>query len=394
MTQVSTDGNEGSKLSATPSARALSLYRDEIIAEWVSRVRTEVEQASRLRRVVLVDTAPAFLDNLAEALSEEHPRTTATASTNIAEEHGGERARLTKFGPDQLIKEYQLLRDTIVGRLVREVELTSRDRNIIQRSIDQGLSEAVLAFTVVQNQIREQFVAGLSHDLRNPLSSIKMSGQMIQNLIEDIPQDEVREDIRRLTARVVSNARRADRMIQDLLDASMLQAGEKVSLKIEECDMLSIVRDVVVELSSPEQNRIRINGVPVRGFWDCNAIRRAIENLVTNAFKYGKPGTAIGVRVSRVGERATIHVHNDGEPIPLKDQEMLFGTFRRTHSAKRSGIRGWGLGLALVRAVAESHGGSIGVESNPESGTTFLIDIPQDSRPFQDAATGDNKDCY
>ena len=78
-------------------------------------------------------------------------------------------------------------------------------------------------------------------------------------------------------------------------------------------------------------------------------------------------------------------VHNHGSYIPAEEKASLFHAFRRSPAAQQSGKRGWGLGLVLVRGVAEAHGGSIGVESLPAQGTTFLIDIPQDARPFQQA---------
>jgi signal transduction histidine kinase len=82
-----------------------------------------------------------------------------------------------------------------------------------------------------------------------------------------------------------------------------------------------------------------------------------------------------------------VSVHNEGESIPLHEQEMLFQAFRRAEAAKAGNKKGWGIGLALVRGVAEGHGGSIGLDSLPGTGTTFIIDIPIDARPFQQAPT-------
>jgi signal transduction histidine kinase len=110
-----------------------------------------------------------------------------------------------------------------------------------------------------------------------------------------------------------------------------------------------------------------------------------VENLVTNAVKYGSPDTLITVRISSHEARVILSVHNDGPPIPVEEQKGLFLPFRRSEAARASVQRGWGLGLALVRSVAEAHGGSIGLDSAPGTGTTFTIDVPQDARPFQGA---------
>ncbi|HET9450512.1 MAG TPA: ATP-binding protein, partial [Aggregicoccus sp.] len=83
--------------------------------------------------------------------------------------------------------------------------------------------------------------------------------------------------------------------------------------------------------------------------------------------------------------RAQVAVHNEGSYIPAEQQESLFQAFLRSEEAERSPQRGWGLGLPLVRAVAEAHGGSIEVASDPQRGTTFTLDLPLDARPFQDA---------
>jgi len=80
-------------------------------------------------------------------------------------------------------------------------------------------------------------------------------------------------------------------------------------------------------------------------------------------------------------------VHNEGEPIPADQFESIFQVFRRADAAKEGGKDGWGIGLPYVRSVAESHGGSVAVDSAVRRGTTFTIDIPVDSRPFQDAPT-------
>ncbi|NJM10399.1 MAG: HAMP domain-containing histidine kinase [Bdellovibrionaceae bacterium] len=201
----------------------------------------------------------------------------------------------------------------------------------------------------------------------------------------DIHQDDVREDLLRLTLRLVNSIKRADRMIQELLDASALQIGEKVALKFRDCDMISVIQEVMAELPHKEHARVLLDGVSAKGCWDSEALRRAIENLVTNALKYGDSTSAITIKVRPAHERVMVTVHNYGAHIPVEEQEALFQAFRRSHSAKSSGKPGWGIGLALVRAVAEGHGGSVVVDSRPEKGTAFIIDIPEDARPFLNA---------
>ncbi len=374
--------------SKTPSAQALFQLKKEILAEWEKNVREKVNAAAQLQRPVLTDTVPSFLDNLAESLSEEHPRTIATESTTIAEEHGSERARLSRYGPDQLITEYQLLRDVVLNKLQAVVSLTEGDRITIQKSFDQAVCDAMTAFFLVHSQIREKFVAGLGHDLRNPLGAAKMSAELILlSLNDEAYQGEIFEDLRKLAQRIVNNAKRADRMIQDMLDASVIQIGEKVPLKVGEWEILAIVKDVITDLNRKEQERIHLVGSPVWGHWDGEALRRSVENLLSNAMKYGDSETPVTIRVNALAGRMILSVHNLGAEIPAEEQEVLFQAFRRSQAAKASGKKGWGIGLALVRGVAEGHGGSIAVDSLRGRGTTFSIDIPVDARPFLDAPT-------
>jgi signal transduction histidine kinase len=120
-------------------------------------------------------------------------------------------------------------------------------------------------------------------------------------------------------------------------------------------------------------------------WWDRAAAQRALENVMGNAVKYGAPDTPIRVKIALVNERVMLSVHNEGEPIPPDQMESIFQVFRRADPAKEANIEGWGIGLPYVRSVAESHGGSVVVDSAVSRGTTFVIDIPLDARPLQSA---------
>ena len=365
----------------TPAARCLLELRDEVLEEWCKQCREQIPNAKDLLHPVLINTIPSFIDNLAEALAYEHPRTTATDFSTIAQEHGGERARLTNYSPDRLLTEYELLREIIVDKLSAAIELGERERRIIRKSFDSAIRESMLAFFLVHSRFREQFMASVSHDLRNPISATKLNGELILRLAEKVSDEKQRERLTISAQRIVNNSKRADRMIQDLLDVSALQFGEKIRLNVAECEMLEQVRDVVGELATEEQARIEIRGGPAKGFWDCAAIRRVIENLVSNAFKYGSHESMVRIEISAVHGRALLSVHNDGNVIPPEDHDFLFKLFRQGEQGKKVG-KGWGIGLAMVKGVAEAHGGSVGLDSSVDQGTTFTVDIPLVARLF------------
>ncbi len=220
-------------------------------------------------------------------------------------------------------------------------------------------------------QDREQFVATLSHDLRNPLSVARSSADLIRRY----PDDVVRRD--RLFKKIDFSIERADRMIQDLLDSSRLQSGRNLQLPMENSDLSDIVRAVVQEQAELYDGRIiyKVDGSCV-GTWSKDGIRRLLENLISNAIKYGKVGGPVTVTLDRGAGEVLLSVHNTGNLISDEEQSMLFQPFYRAKFAEQGSARGWGLGLPLVRGIAEAHGGGAAVQSSLEAGTTFVVRLP------------------
>lgn len=103
---------------------------------------------------------------------------------------------------------------------------------------------------------------------------------------------------------------------------------------------------------------------------------------MSNAVKYGKPDSTIKIKIAETHERLVLSVHNEGNPVPREEQDSIFQMYGRARAAKDGLKEGWGTGLPYVRTVAESHAGSVSVDNSTERGTTFLIDIPVDIRPY------------
>lgn len=352
--------------------------KDVVIAKWEKQIRHELKGAKYLDQPILVDTLPAFIDNIAEALTPDYPREFACDFSTVAQEHGGERARMTVYNPDEIIREYQVLKEVLLEVLGAKFSLTREQYLIVIHSIDFALRESVTAFALVQTEIREKFIATLTHDLRNPLGVIKTAAELVSDDYENEVQG------REFLAMIVDNAKRIDRMIQDLLDATVVKSGGKLQLVLDKCDVLEIASCVTRDLAMTHGDRFKIAGPSVEGYWSADGLRRAIENLCLNAIKYGDATSPVSIQIACSYGRTVVSVHNEGPPIPVEEQEAIFQVFRRAYSAKRDKKMGWGLGLALVRGVAEGHGGSVMVDSKEGRGTTFMMDIPQDARPFQE----------
>lgn len=222
--------------------------------------------------------------------------------------------------------------------------------------------------------IRDRFISALSHDLRTPLTSAILSAQLIQRKTNDA-------NVTPLAKKVEGSLKRVDKMIEDLLDANRLRAGQKIDLKIQEFDLSSLIRSTVQDMETIYGDRFVVD-LPetLTTYLSPQNIRRIIENLCTNAIKYGSASAPVSIFVHPDQDRFDLGVRNFGNPIKKEDSVNLFEQFVR-NTEKGSSIKGWGIGLAIVKGVTEAHGGKVSVESD-EEGTTFNINLPIDARPI------------
>jgi signal transduction histidine kinase len=233
-----------------------------------------------------------------------------------------------------------------------------------RQEAQQAKGEAELA-----SNSMERTLALISHDVRNPLSSIKSTVQLIQRY-KDNP-----EKVNQLASRNIDDLDRIDLMIQTLLDVSRIRAGQTIPLQFEYCDLQTVVSRTTEDLAFSLGSRIKCDSSkPILGIWSKDGIRRSVENFVINAVKYGAPGKEITVSVRQENDLVRISVHNEGNEIPPEQQASLFDPYlRRPEDSHR---KGWGLGLALVKGVSEAHGGRVEVASMPGQGTTFTMVLP------------------
>lgn len=366
----------------SPTAMQMLALRDIVLAEWDRRVRATVKQAANLAKPILINTMPALYENLVEAISHDALRSSdGLAATTVASEHGNERARLTNYDLASVITEYQVLRATIFDVLARNnVLLGERDVHVINTSIDATIKESATAFAMVQSAFRERFVAMLAHDLRNPLNVVQASADMILRSAD-------LQTIQNHATKIRQNIGRMDQMIRELLDIVVFEHDHRMRLSLSHFDVMELVNQTCDQSTALYGARFKVIGKQVVGWWSRDLLTRALENLIGNAVKYGDKVQPISIVVDTSHGRMLLSVHNEGDAIPPDQLESIFHVFQRARIAKDQGERGWGLGLPFVRGVAESHGGSIGADSSAEAGTTFLVDIPVDARPFTDTPT-------
>lgn len=346
--------------------------RDLVLAQWSARVTAEIPPAAALGEPILIDTLPTLYDNIAQSLAVGAPRPFATTGTNLAISHGRERANMTDYGPHDLIHELQIFREVLFSvATARRLPLSKRDAEVIGHSIEEAARESISGYNAVNQEISEAFIASLSHDLRNPLHVANASAQLIQLKTSD-------PGILALAKKICLKIAETDSMIQTLLDAAVLKGKMKLRLHIVRFDIMPLIEEVCADIPLFGQ-QVKVEGDGVEGHWCRVSLKRVLENLVSNARKYGDASRPITVRVSTADSRMLIAIHNEGTPIPDAEMERLFHSFERIENVE---VKGWGLGLPYVRNVAESHGGSVVVDSAEERGTTFTVSLPVDARPY------------
>lgn len=266
---------------------------------------------------------------------------------------------------------------TGVLAFINDVTAIVEARKFIEKS-EQNLRHLVTNLEK-ESDLREVFVSALSHDLRTPLTVAKLSSQALMRKLEDS------SPMHKIAHRISVSMDRADKMIQDLLDASQIKGGEKLPLRITSCNMNNIVTSVIEELSSMHHDRFEMHAEEeINGFWDDSGIRRVLENLLLNGIKYGSELTPVNIRLSRNEESIVMEVHNEGLLIIPDELATIFDRFKRAKNASLIQQKGWGLGLTLVKGIIEAHGGTVNVKSLSGEGTTFAICLPLDSTSFCD----------
>jgi len=260
-----------------------------------------------------------------------------------------------------------------------EVFVTSRW--LLQRSKDEE-PRAVVQIDVDATQrrdvqrLKDEFVAIVSHELRTPLTSIR--GAL--GLLEGNVVGELDGEAMKLVRIARSNADRLIRLVNEILDLEKMEAG-KVELRRREVDGGSLVSHSVEAVSAlaAEAGVEFVTEVPaeLRLVVDPDKIAQLLTNFLSNAIKFSPRGSRVTIRFARRGPRTVrLSVRDEGEGIAPEQQQRIFEKFHQVDSSDVRKRGGTGLGLAICKAIAEHHGGHVGVESRPGAGATFFADLP------------------
>ncbi len=224
-------------------------------------------------------------------------------------------------------------------------------------------------------ELKSNFVASVSHDLKTPLALIQLFAETLE--LGRVRTPERATEYYRI---INGEAKKLTRLIENILDFSRMEAGLR-PYRQTPADLGEVTRNVVARLQSQfEQGRFSVTtrvepGLPSVDV-DTGAVQQAIENVLANAMKYSREHRDIDVAVERLDGHVAVRVSDHGIGIPKHLQRRVFRKFFRVESGLGGGPQGCGLGLAIVDHTMRGHGGSVSVESEPGQGSTFTLAFP------------------
>jgi signal transduction histidine kinase len=222
---------------------------------------------------------------------------------------------------------------------------------------------------------KDEFMATVSHDLKSPLTFIKGMANLRRRRAVSTPETEGLIDA---LGQIESSAGRMAQQLDEIVDASRLEAGRPLELRRGPTDLVELARNAVAEhQTTSDRHVLHVEASEPRltGLWDRIRLGRVLDNLLDNAVKFSPRGGAITVVLGVDGPDAVLSVRDFGEGIPEADLPHIFERFRRGGNVEGR-IPGTGIGLHGVQRIVELHNGTIAVSSQLGQGTTFTIRLP------------------
>ncbi|NUR80793.1 MAG: PAS domain S-box protein [Dermatophilaceae bacterium] len=268
----------------------------------------------------------------------------------------------------------------LTGYLAVAEDVTRRRQAEVALTVALDRERQAVEELTALDRTKSDFVSAVSHELRTPLASVLGYAEMLEDGAAGPMTDRQLE----LVSRVDRNGRRLLSLIEDLLLNSRIEAG-RLQLDLRRCDLSDVVTSAWTSVNTVTaqrdlERRVRVAQSPLWVQGDPVALERMVTNLLSNAVKFTPDGGWVSLDLSpdeREPRRVRLVVADSGMGIPAADHERVFARFFRSSAANEKAIQGSGLGLSIVRAIAEGHGGTVSVESEPERGATFTVTLPR-----------------
>ncbi len=362
-----------------------------IVDEFAEFARDHLPSAKRLTPTELRDTAADLLRHVADDMESRQSEAERSGKsrgdspqnspplTDDARSHARDRLAAS-FSMTELMSEFRALRanvlrrwrDANVGDPATAVEEVVR----FDEAIDQALTESIAWYASQTDRSRELMSGMIAHDLRNPLGAIVMSAHYL------LRSDSISGPEMKAAGRILSSATTMEKLVGDLLDFTQVRMGGNLGMTPVNTSLREICTNAVEELRAFHPDRTIDVDVrdSIDGYWDRNRLHQVISNLIANALGHGAADSPVTVSAATEGACMRLDVHNLGDPIPAESLSDIFDPLKRlprTGPHPRPSTGGVGLGLFIVKEVAQAHGGSVTVASSREAGTTFTVRLPR-----------------
>jgi signal transduction histidine kinase len=257
------------------------------------------------------------------------------------------------------------------------VRMFTRFAALIAMQLDSEMSrekeQSQLRDAHAANELREQFIAILGHELRNPLQAVYSAGVLLEKKVTD-------PSLKGVAARIRVSVRRMSSLINDVLDFARARQGEAMGVRIAEVEDIDAGLNAVIrefQDGQPDRQILANISVTRRVRCDLGRVQQVASNLIGNALKHGAPEGLVKVTAQAEDSDLVLNVWNGGEPIPPENIDKICEPFwRESLSGNREGL---GLGLYICSQIVRAHGGTLSVTSSQESGTSFTARLPLDA---------------
>jgi len=243
---------------------------------------------------------------------------------------------------------------------------------IITCVIESCSRDSLTTFSETIQSVQRKLLGTIVHDIRNPLNSISLMAEHISMVGNNNKSAEFADRIVAISGRIAD-------MLEDMLATLAAEAGQGLDLSFQQHNLNGILSSLQEDYQATYGFRLKLN-LPneiVMGVFDRQMIIRVLENLISNAFKYGDNESDVTLTVVETESSLILDVHNFGEPIDENRYVDIFQFFKLFEGQERLEKRSWGIGLAFVKAITEGHQGHVSVSSDATEGTRFSINIPK-----------------
>lgn len=269
--------------------------------------------------------------------------------------------------------------DDLMGKpkyFIYELQDITTNRKVIELELGMQQKKLQLMETQELDKIKTEFIANLSHELRTPLNVITGAVQLLEINLSEYMNDRIRRNLDYIR----QNSRRLLRLVNNLIDTTKLEAGFR-NLNLRNFDIVSLVEDIALSITDYTD----LNGLEL--LFDTNVeekiiacdpdkIERIVLNLLSNAIKFTDRGGSIFVTLEISDDQVILSIRDNGIGISEDQQAIIFDRFRQVERSFTKTREGSGIGLSLVKALVEQHGGKIRVISEPGIGSEFIITLP------------------